>query len=853
MELGTLVGYLQLNGDDFDKGLGKAESGFSAFAKRTALKAAAAGAAIAGAVVAAVVGGMNIEAGTDKVAAQLNLSGPDAERAGKLAGELYAGAYVGSLEEGGQLVRSIAQNIGTDLNDVDFSEIAAKVADLGNGFDQDIGATTKAVGQLMKTGLAADATEALDIVTAGFQSGADASGDFLDTLNEYGTQFRKVGLDGAAATGLISQGLQAGARDGDLVADAIKEFSIRAIDGSKTTVAGFEDVGLNAQRMAERIGEGGDSATVALDATLDGLRRMDDPVARSAAAVALFGTQAEDLGDALYALDPSEAAAGLGELEGRAASFGTTLNDNAVTSLQSFKNQAQLAFFGLANNAIPVITSVASSLADNFGPAIEGVKDFIADDLIPALQDMGKWIEDNKTPIGIIVGLITAVFIPHLVALATSSTINAAKVAASWVVQSAAAIGAGAVHSAQIVWMIARWAVLAAAAVVQSAIVATAWATGIVASAVAGAASFAVQVARVVGGWVVMAAQSLIQAARMAAAWIIALGPIGWVTAAVIGLVALIIANWDTVVAWTRKAWTWVTDKIGQAWDWIKDKVTGAASAVWNAVQSAWNTVVDKTTGAWNSVRDAVSNGVSSVVDFVRGLPGKILNGLGNMGSLLYSAGSDLLLGMVNGIKNVAGRVASAVKDAAKAAVDGVKSFLGIHSPSTVFTEIGQNVGQGWINGVASVRPAMVDEVGQAAQAILERWKSGGQLFEDFSWKGNPDLVRTHNDAIANAWAATGGHSESGKDLGAFLRDFIGQHTTKPTSYFPAATYSPAYDIPTPRVPTAPAQPAAPQAPPSTLSGGPLVHIENWHEEPTSPDRIARDLSVMMRVGGFGA
>ncbi|WP_225855252.1 hypothetical protein [Micromonospora noduli] len=43
---------------------------------------------------------------------------------------------------------------------------------------------------------------------------------------------------------------------------------------------------------------------------------MKDPVEQRAAAVALFGTKAEDLGDALYALDPSTAMAGLGDLAG---------------------------------------------------------------------------------------------------------------------------------------------------------------------------------------------------------------------------------------------------------------------------------------------------------------------------------------------------------------------------------------------------------------------------------------------------------------------------------------------------------------------------------------------------------
>jgi phage-related minor tail protein len=106
-------------------------------------------------------------------------------------------------------------------------------------------------------------------------------------------------LDASTATGLLVQGMQAGARNSDLVADAIKEFSIRAVDGSKTTSDGFKAIGVDAGQMAAQIARGGPEASAALDLVLNRFRAMPDPVAQSRAAVALFGTQAEDLGKAL--------------------------------------------------------------------------------------------------------------------------------------------------------------------------------------------------------------------------------------------------------------------------------------------------------------------------------------------------------------------------------------------------------------------------------------------------------------------------------------------------------------------------------------------------------------------------
>jgi phage-related protein len=162
------------------------------------------------------------------------------------------------------------------------------------------------------------------------------------------------------------------------------------------------------------------------------------------------------------------------------------------------------------------------------------------------------------------------------------------------------------------------------------------------------------------------------------------------VIAAVIGLVALIIANWDTVVSWTKTAWSAVTGAIGAAWEWIK----GAASAAlgflvslflnftgpgliikhWQSIvdftRSAWSAVTGAVSGAWNAVTGAVSSGVSSAVSWVAGMPGRLLGALGNVGSLLLGAGRSVIQGFLDGItgafqkvKDTLGRLTSLLPD----------------------------------------------------------------------------------------------------------------------------------------------------------------------------------------------
>ncbi len=321
----------------------KASETVGAMKEKISTAAAGIGAGVAGALGTGITASLDLTAASNKLAGQLGIGPAKAAELSKVSAGVYKNAWGDSIDTVNVAVKGVYQNIGnSSAAQGGLQGLTTKALALAETFDQDVGGVTAAVGQMLKTGLAKNADEAFDIVTAGFQRGVNKSDDFLDTLNEYGTQFRKFGLDGKTATGLLAQGLKGGARDADLVADAIKEFSIRAIDGSKSTSAGFKAIGLDATDMAAKIGKGGASASGALDLTLDRLRSIKDPVQREAAAVALFGTQAEDLGKALFSLDPSNAVSALGQVGGAADRMTKTVGDNPKAALESFKRTAQL-------------------------------------------------------------------------------------------------------------------------------------------------------------------------------------------------------------------------------------------------------------------------------------------------------------------------------------------------------------------------------------------------------------------------------------------------------------------------------------------------------------------------------
>lgn len=388
------------------KGAKKGAEGFKKDLSKT-WDVAKKGAALGGAAVgAALIGGMNSIIESSKpvalLQAQLGATGDFAEAMGENAGKLYNRGVVGSMEEAANAIKGVWQNglVPEDALDSEIEAVGARLSTLSAIAGDETDKVAIAVKQMLRNGLAKNATEAMDLMTRAVQQGVNKSGDLFDTMNEYGTQFRKLGLSGADSMGLMNQALKGGARDADTAADALKEFSVRAIDGTTASAKGYELLGLNAEKMTAQIAKGGPAAKAGLDTVLDRLRKMKDPVKQNAAAVGLFGTKAEDLGAALYDMDVTGAADGLGKIGGAADAATKTLEQSAGARLESFKRKA---LAGLTTELAKMI------------PAIEATFGF--------LQRNSAWVTPLAVGLGIlavVIGIIVAVQWAWNAALAVS-------------------------------------------------------------------------------------------------------------------------------------------------------------------------------------------------------------------------------------------------------------------------------------------------------------------------------------------------------------------------------------------------------------------------------------------------
>lgn len=174
----------------------------------------------------------------------------------------------------------------------------------------------------------------------------------------------------------------------------------------------------------------------------------------------------------------------------------------------------------------------------------------------------------------------------------------------------------------------------------------------------------------VVGSWVAMAAASIANAVIMAASWLLAFWPIALIIAAVVGLVALIILNWDTIKNVTVTVWNAI-------WGWLKgiwDDIVSQVRSVVQWIIDAWNWLTSlpgKVAGWFGQLKDGAIAKVVELVNWVKSLPGKILGAIGDLGRLLWDAGGKIIRGLWDGLKHAF--------EAVKNWISGIGSWIADH------------------------------------------------------------------------------------------------------------------------------------------------------------------------------
>lgn len=157
--------------------------------------------------------------------------------------------------------------------------------------------------------------------------------------------------------------------------------------------------------------------------------------------------------------------------------------------------------------------------------------------------------------------------------------------------------------------------------------------------------------------------------------------------------------------------------------------------------------VVTTVIGWFTSFVTAIANAAQKVQAWFGGLGQLILTAIGNAGSWLVDVGRNIMDGLWNGLKNAAGAIGNWFSDIAGSWIRQVKSTLGIKSPSTVFYEIGTNIGQGLANGISDSQSIVTDAVSNLGDATISAMSVGASSSASY----NPNEVS--GGAKTASWA----------------------------------------------------------------------------------------------------
>lgn len=341
--------------------------------------------------------------------------------------DVYASSSAENLNEVAASMMNVKTATGLTGDALEEATDAALV--LNNVLGYEVAESSRTAGALMKN-FGVSAQEAYNLIAIGAQNGADKNGDLLDVLNEYSAQYSALGLSAEEFVSSLVDGAEAGVFSVDKVGDAVKEFNIRAKDGSDTTAEAFELLGMNADIMSEKFAAGGDTARTAFFEVVNALESMDDPMAKNAAAVGLFGTQYEDLeatvlpvlagieGGTLDMYDAvgtlSESAQSMGDAWQAAGNSIKAAFGSAITPAVSAGSTALAGFVEGVGEFLqenPVITKIITALGVGLGVVAVAIAGVAVASLttIPAVAALGTAISAAIWPITAIAAAIAAV------------------------------------------------------------------------------------------------------------------------------------------------------------------------------------------------------------------------------------------------------------------------------------------------------------------------------------------------------------------------------------------------------------------------------------------------------------
>lgn len=727
------------------------------------------------------LGVSSLKFGTDyqKASNQLQTStGATEEEMNKLnetMKKIYANNFGESMEDVANAVSLVKQEMGYFESQDDLQKTTQDAIALRDTFQYDIGESVRSA-QALISNFGVSSERAFDLITTGSQRGLNYSGELLDNISEYSVQFAKLGLSAEDMFTIFDNGVQAGAFNLDKIGDAVKEFSIRAIDGSNTTIEGFTKLGLNADEMAQKFANGGDTAKEAFYQVITQIANMDDKVQQSIVGVDLFGTMWEDLGPEVVT-QLGSIRDGYNEVAGSADKLSQIKYNDLGSAIQGIGRIIQTnlllpigekllpAFNGLANKLNEAFSNGSldasiEKISTSIGGLVLGVANFV-EQWLPKIISFASWIIKNAPTIisiisGIAAGLKTIQIGTKIVDIVkgfmdlknTITSVGGAFKALSAIM----AVNPFIIIIGAIVGLVTTLIIL--------------WNTneGFRNAVVNIWNGIKTAIGNVVNGIITFFTETIPNAFNNFVATVsnFVNSVIEWFKNLPYNLGLLIgqaighVINFGIrLVEFVR---TDIPNFINGVVNWFKE----LPGRIWEWLLNAINNVINFGRDLGKRASEAGQSLVDNIINTIRDLPNKI-----------YEIGKNIVEGLWRGITGMGNWIKDKVSGFFSGIVDGVKGVLGIHSPSRVFRDqIGKNmalgVGEGFNKSINEVYKRMKSVVDFETQKLATNLSTTANISRSLNATITVEGGDIYMDSIKIGRAVTPTITKTLKGAGAY-------------------------------------------------------------------------------------
>lgn len=198
--------------------------------------------------------------------------------------------YNKGLVEATRLTQQFTEKSGEDLK-----SYRTEVQSIADFYDKDFKEVLIGANAVSKQfGISAE--ESLKLIQDGFIAGADANGEFLDTLREYPAYFKEAGISAETFIAITAQAAKSGIYS-DKGVDVIKEGNLRIREMTTATAAALEGIGISADKVQEQLKTGQKTTFDIIQMVSERLNELPDSASVVGTALAdIFGGPGEDAG-----------------------------------------------------------------------------------------------------------------------------------------------------------------------------------------------------------------------------------------------------------------------------------------------------------------------------------------------------------------------------------------------------------------------------------------------------------------------------------------------------------------------------------------------------------------------------